>query len=741
MNEELARARAREAATREILEVISQSRDDERPVFDVILRHAADLCGAHSAALALGKAGDSHQRLLAHRGVSPATVEVYKQGKVSMNPDISPTARAILTGKVIHIPDMMDTDGYRSGIGVYVSVVRDTGVRTEVMVPLVTPAGGIGCIIVFRKEVRPFTPEEIALVETFATQAVIAIENVRQFRELQDSLEKQEATSDILRVISQSREDEAQVFDLVLDKATVLCGADQGSLFIVNEARTHIRLLADWGHDRTTYRPGLEFSLDLPLSLVATIRTGKMVHIEDYAQSDAYRDRDPIAVELVEIEGVRTRLNVPLLQNGIAIGCISLSRRVVRAFTLPEIQLVETFAAQAVIAIENVRQFRENCRRALRARRRRGRSSRSSARAATMTARCSMRCCAMRTVCVAPAWPTSCSGDPRTTYMTLAAYVNPYVPSENGVDEIIAFANQTGMRMDAAEHFSARAIVSGEVVQIADLARSQGYLSGEPTTRILVEDVGVRTILSVPLFDAQGAIGAISLQRREERLFSDDEITLIQSFAAQAVIAIENVRQFRAIQTANAELEPVGAGGGDAGNPRGHQPEPRRRSARCSMRSCATRPALRAERRRCFWDKRPRHICRMVAIAPDAQSKTLRDHRGKQDRWPMRMNPTDPVAARRRSVGAGRPYRRSGPNRKLTVQTTPPVRLMVDDIGLRTILSVPLIHGHRAGSAALSLFGERCGPFDQRDRAWWKPSPPRPSSPSRTSASSRRWRR
>ncbi len=97
----------------------------------------------------------------------------------------------------------------------------------------------------------PSHADEIALVETFAAQAVIAIENVRQFRELQDALEKQEATSDILRVISQSREDETQVFDLIVEKAAVLCDADQGSLIIVTEARTHVRLMADWGHART----------------------------------------------------------------------------------------------------------------------------------------------------------------------------------------------------------------------------------------------------------------------------------------------------------------------------------------------------------------------------------------------------------------------------------------------------------------------------------------------------------
>ncbi len=724
--------RQREAALREVLDLISRSRGDPGPVFDAIVHRAAQLCGAKAAALVMAQSGDNHQRMLAHYGVDPATVAIYDRGEVSMNPDISITARAILTGKTIHIEDMMDTDGYRQGVGHFLSVVNDSGVRTNMFVPLLAPAGGIGCIIVFRKVVQPYTDDEIALVETFAAQAVIAIENVRQFRELQSSLEQQEATSDILRVISQSREDDTQVFDLILEKAAVLCNADQSSLQIVNEARTHVRHMADWGHDRTAYDLGIEYSLDLPLSIVPTIRTAKVVHIEDYSQSVAYKDRDPIAVGLVETEGVRTRLNVPLLQNSIAIGCISLSRRAVRPFTPDEIALVETFAAQAVIAIENVRQFRaiQTANDALQTRLAREAATREilevisqsrdddrpvfdtvlrkaaelcgaplaglniinedrsqavmvahwgdslralepgktrwfldsdlvpaiamregrvvqehdladtdAYRSGEPTRRMAVDEEGIRTIVVVPLFSgghtigsialyrrevlpftadqivlvetfaaqaviaienvrqfrelqtrlareaatreilevisqsrdddapvfdavlrnanrlcdTSMAylvlGRPDDTHMTLAAYVNPYLPSEDGVDQIIAFANQTGMRMDAAEHFSAKAIILGEVVQIADIAASHGYLSGEPTVRILVEDVGVRTVLSVPLFDAQGAIGAISLQRREERPFSDDEISLIQSFAAQAVIAIENVRQFRELQT------------------------------------------------------------------------------------------------------------------------------------------------------------------------------------------------
>ena len=351
---------AHDAAMREILSVISESRDNDAPVFDVIVRNAGMLCDAPMTWLLLTDQGQTTMTLAGYHGLTRRQFEVGDTFDLDNEPNtITGLGQAILGARTTQDEDLAQSALYLSGDRDISRLVDIEGIRTRLSVPLVSDGRGIGAIVLSRREMAPFGADQIALVETFAAQAVIAIENVHQFRELQDSLEQQEATSDILRVISQSREDETQVFDLILEKAAVLCGADQGGLQLVNDARTHVRHMADWGHDRTAWRPGLEFSLDLPLSLVPTIRTGKVVHIQNYAETDAYKQRDPIAVDLVETEGVRTRLIVPLLQHGIAIGCISLSRRTVRPFTAAEIQLVETFAAQAVIAIENVRQFRE----------------------------------------------------------------------------------------------------------------------------------------------------------------------------------------------------------------------------------------------------------------------------------------------------------------------------------------------------------------------------------------------
>ncbi len=531
---------AREAATREILSVISQSRDDDKPVFDVVLRKAAELCHAPMASLIMISEDRSYAVLAAdwgHHDIARAFFVGESFGQLDSD---YPHAPCLREGRIVHLEDLADSDLYRSGNPGMTALVDQEGLRTFLAVPLFSDGQTAGCIAVYRPEVRRFTPDEIALVETFAAQAVIAIENVRQFRELRDSLEQQKATSDILRVISQSREDDARVFDLILEKAAVLCNADQGSLMIVNEARTHVRHMADWGHDRTAYLPGLEYSLDLPLSIVPTIRTAKVVHIEDYSRSDAYMDRDPIAVNLVETEGHRTRLIVPLLQNGIAIGCIALSRRVVRPFTPDEIALVETFAAQAVIAIENVRQFREL-------------QTRLAREAATREI---LEVISQSRDDDGPVFDVILQNVARLCDTSLATFVRV-----NGPGTHVEYVAHWGMTLKTFDLGTdrwpldgplqvARSVREGRVINTPDLIEDDLYRQGDPTRVRLVDIEGVRSYLTVPLITThREAIGCIALYRKELKPFTADEVALVETFAAQAVIAIENVRQFRELQT------------------------------------------------------------------------------------------------------------------------------------------------------------------------------------------------
>ena len=351
---------AREQGTAEILQLISQSLEDEAPVFDLILKNAAELCGADAAALTLGTKGDRHQRLAASCGVDAATKAHYDAGQVSMNPT-SFAARAIISGEPIHVEDFAKTDGYRQGDDPMRSLVDDTGMRTSLFVPLLSKAGGIGALILFRKQVRPYTADEIALVESFATQAVIAIENVRQFRELRIRLERQEATREVLEAISGSRDDEGPVFDVIVENARRLCDAPMAALILGRAGDKYQVMAAHHGAIQNTidiYREG-GYPMDVKISFGArAILESRVIHLADMQDTDEYRAGLPSICALVDNQGIRTNLLVPLIAGGKGIGCLVLHRYEVRPYTDDQIALVETFAAQAVIAIENVRQFK-----------------------------------------------------------------------------------------------------------------------------------------------------------------------------------------------------------------------------------------------------------------------------------------------------------------------------------------------------------------------------------------------
>ncbi len=533
----------RERATSEILKVISESRDDETPVFDLMLRKAAELCNADAAALALGTKGDTYQTMPASYGIAPATQEMYDSGHVPMDPETSVGAKAILSGKPVHVRDMSDTEQYRSGVSIFQSVVQDTGIRTNLLVPLLTPTGGIGVLILFRKEVRPYTEDEIALVETFAAQAVIAIENVGQFREVQERLKREAATSEVLSIISQSRDDERPVFDTILKKAAELCDANQASLQLANAERTHFGVAAYWGFEETAFQVGGSAPLDSGRPIPQVISTGCSMNIKDLSQSDHYLQEDPIITHVVDIEGIRSWLIVPLMKDKQAIGAIALSRREVKSFNEFEIALVETFAAQAVIAIENVRQFREV-------------QERLEREAATSEI---LRVISQSQEDEAQVFDIIleksvilCQADQSVLFLINAERTSMYLAAHWGHSRT-EFSIGRSWPLEAAMS-ATEAIRSTLVQHILDFAETERYKSREEEAIQMVENEGIRTRLVVPLLRDGVAIGAIAMSRREVRAFAASEIKLAETFAAQAVIAIENVRQFKALERLNAEL-------------------------------------------------------------------------------------------------------------------------------------------------------------------------------------------
>ena len=534
-------ALARETATREILEIISQSRTDEAPVFQAILERAERLCDATGSGLQLMNKAGTHLRYLAtgsgeDKGSFPLGTEFDLNVPLGM-------CIAVNEGRVVHYEDLRETELYKQGQEGRRKLVDVEGVLTQLNVPLMRDGVAFGNIFLSRTEQKGFSPDEIALVETFAAQAVIAIENVRQFRELQTRLEREAALRDILHVINRSRDDEIPVFESILDRAARLCDAQAAGLQMLNETGSRIRLVCNWGDTHGVIEPGWTLDVDSPMDLAVAIREARVINITDLKETDLYRQGHAGRVQLVDGEGVRSWLIVPLQRDGIAYGSMTLSRHEVKPFSPDEIALLETFAAQAVIALENVRQFHE-----LQTRFEREAATKdvlhviSRSRADEIPVFDTILANAAR-LCRSPMAMLLLTNDEQTR-MFLAASFGQRL-------RLLSHGDDWEMEPDFPV---VKAIRSGRAIQTDDLAASEFYLKGHPTTVSLVEGEGLRTRLSVPLVKDGHGIGCIILCRREVAPFTEADIELVETFASQAVIAIENVRQFKALETLNNEL-------------------------------------------------------------------------------------------------------------------------------------------------------------------------------------------
>lgn len=359
--EELAQARAREQATRNILDVISRSRDDEKPVFDAILENACMLCNAPLAGLILGGPEDNIQQLAAHRGMFPSAIALFETGQMRMDRDLSYAARSIIDGTLIAFEDMGASELYDNGSPIVRSMVDASNIHSVLFVPLILHGQAIGNLTLFRREINPFNRDEIFLAETFASQAVIAIENVRQFREVRARLDREAATREILQVISQSPNDDMPVFDTILNRAATLCQATAVGLTLLNRDGNTLDFTHATGRPILSFKPGeTRWPADGTQAVARAVQTCQTIHEEDFANSALYREGDPTRRRLVDEAGIRSVVAVPLMQGASAIGAIAAHRHGdAPPFEPSAIELIETFASQAVIAIENVRQFRE----------------------------------------------------------------------------------------------------------------------------------------------------------------------------------------------------------------------------------------------------------------------------------------------------------------------------------------------------------------------------------------------
>ena len=352
----------RQTATSEVLGVISSSPGELEPVFSTMLENAARICEAKFANLFLYSESENAFRLAAKKNAPAAYAERWAENPVltlDENPR-NPLARLAQTKRLVAILDLKSEPGYTDRDPRFVALVEAAGARTHILIPMLKEGALIGAIAVYRQEVRAFSEKQIELLTNFAAQAVIAIENTRLLSELRETLERQTATSEVLRVISSSPGAVKPVFDSILANATRICEAEFGTLMLCEG--DGLRAVALHG-GRAAYaeqrqrEPVIRPAPNVPVR--RALNTRQVQHVADLRTEPAYIERDTAIVTMVEAAGARTFLAVPMLKDNEAVGAIVIYRQEVRPFADKQIELVQNFAAQAVIAIENARLLSE----------------------------------------------------------------------------------------------------------------------------------------------------------------------------------------------------------------------------------------------------------------------------------------------------------------------------------------------------------------------------------------------
>ncbi|HKB91561.1 MAG TPA: GAF domain-containing protein, partial [Opitutaceae bacterium] len=412
--------------------------------------------------------------------------------------------------------------------------------RATLGVPLLREATPIGALALQRTEPRPYTPKQIELVETFAAQAVIAIENTRLLNELHESLQQQTATADVLKVISRSTFDLQTVLDTLTESAARLCDADMAAIIRQKGEASYWATSYGLPPDRSEYIMNVAIEPGRGSVAGRVLQEGKTVHVPD-----VLADPDYAKLDAQKIAGHRTTLGVPLLRAGSPVGVILLMRRSPQPFTDKQVELVETFADQAVIAIENVRLFDEV--------QTRTRDLTESLQQQTATANVlkviSRSAFDLQTVLDALIETATriCDADQGAitreidgTFFRAASY--------GYSSELSHFIRKTPVQMDRSS-IAGRALVESRIIQIPDVKADPEY-----TFTPGLDSGDFRTALGVPMLREGVPIGVLALTRKEVRPFSDKQIEQITTFADQAAIAIENVRLFESVEARTREL-------------------------------------------------------------------------------------------------------------------------------------------------------------------------------------------
>jgi GAF domain-containing protein len=565
-----------QTAASEVLRVISASPGELEVVFQAMLERAVRLCDAKFGNIYRWDGDALH--LVASQNVPAAFVQARGGSSLRPSPQ-TPTGRMIVNKTVVHSADMREEKAYADRDPYIVAGVELGGVRTVLMVPMLKKNELIGAFSVYRQEVRPFTDKQIELVQNFAAQAVIAVENARLLNELRqrttdltEALGQQTATSEVLEVISSSQGDLQPVFDAMLSNATRICQASLGNLVLYEDGG--FRNVALHGAP-TAYRelrarePVVKPNPAHGLGRLAS--TKQVVHVTDI-MLEPPEARGGLAL----LAGARTLLNVPMLKEQILVGAIGIYRQEVRPFTDKQIELVQNFAAQAVIAIENARLLNEL----------RQRTTDLTHRTTDLTEALEQQTATSDVLKVISGSP----GDLQPVFDIMLANATRLCEATHG--HVWTFDGEqmyaVAVRGDAPfvkwlqDHNPVRPIpgsaadriVRGErFVHVADRRQEPAYRDNQ-TFRRLVDTSGIRASLSVALRKGETLLGMINVYRQDVRPFTDNQIKLVEDFASQAVIAIENARLLnelrqsleeqtatsdvlRVISSSPGELEPV----------------------------------------------------------------------------------------------------------------------------------------------------------------------------------------